>query len=242
MNQNSSYQPYRPLHHTGAVVNTLVRDSKASTPAFFNGHNNTYALLKTEQITNILAFLNQHPDNPEAQKFAIVAMEALENNGEVDFENKVILDSSFKNSITKCIHDKMKSNTNNIYSKMLNYFNSSTQKNITFSINNSIGSDWGITHGNPQVLNDYNIIINQNNIETNGSNLMRYVTLCHELIHAFMYDALEDVGVITFDSTGSPILNVNCPTNNVNLNNQNIKDRFVSLICAMNSAGTLTQD
>ncbi|WAC03811.1 hypothetical protein N7U66_10550 [Lacinutrix neustonica] len=56
-----------------------------------------------------------------------------------------------------------------------------------------------------------------------------------------MFDALEDIGVITFDSAGFPILNVNCPSNNVNLNAQNINDRFVSLICAMNTAGTLTE-
>ncbi len=85
MNQNSSYQPYRPLHHTSAVVNALVRDSKASTPAFFDGYNNTYAHLKTEQITDILAFLNQYPDNPEAQEFAMAAMETLSNNPNLSF-------------------------------------------------------------------------------------------------------------------------------------------------------------
>ena len=55
-------------------------DTSCFSPAFFDWYNNTYAHLKTEQITDILAFLNQYPDNPEAQEFAMVAMETLENN------------------------------------------------------------------------------------------------------------------------------------------------------------------
>lgn len=185
--------------------------------------------------------LYDYLNNGGDEAFAIAAVEAMPD-GEVDWDDEVILDSTFVSSSVHCIHNKMKSNSANIYSNMLSHFSSTTQKNITFSIGSSIGTDWGITNGNPSIPNDYNIIIHENIIENNGSNLMRYVALCHELIHAFMFDSLEDVGLITFDSTGSPILNVNCPTSNVNLNALNVKDRFVSLICAMNTAGILTQD
>jgi len=54
-------------------------DTSCFSPAFFDWYNNTYAHLKTEQITDILAFLNQHPDNPEAQEFAMAARETLSN-------------------------------------------------------------------------------------------------------------------------------------------------------------------
>ncbi len=225
------------------VVQCLGLLSIDSTPNGFTSEMADWLQVQPKNVAGAINALLQNDDcSEESQGFAVKAIDVLMNGGSVDFDEKVIFHTTFTNSITKCIHDKMKSNTNNIYSKMLNHFYSSTQKSITFKINNSIGVDWGFTNGNSQILNDYDIIIHQDTIETNGSNLMRYVTLCHELIHAFMFDALEDVGVLSFDSVGAPVLNVNCPTNNINLNTQTIKDRFVSLICAMDSAGTLTQD
>ena len=139
----------------------------------------------------------------------------------------------------------MKTNTNNIYSKMLDHFNSETDKNLTFKMNNNIGDDYGITRGDANNSSNYTITINQNSIEENGSNLSRYVTLCHELMHAYMFDTLEDLGLITFDANGEPklnILNATCEDNDVFLNTLTIKDRFVALICGMSNAGTLTNN
>jgi hypothetical protein len=186
-------------------------------------------------------FITSEGCSLEVQSFAIDAARACLNGGIVDYEDEIIYDSSFTNTKTECIHNKLKVNSNNIYSSMLSIFSSSTQKRITFSINNSIGADWGIVKGNMQSQNDYRIIINKDIVDNNGSNLVKFITLSHELIHAYMYDALEDAGVLSFDANGDPIISVNCPSNNVNLNTLSVKDRFVTLICAMNSAGTLSQ-
>jgi hypothetical protein len=185
-------------------------------------------------------FIQEKGCSPENKGFAIEAARACLNGGDVDYEEGIVYDNSFTNTKTECIHNRMKS-SNNVYTTMLNNFSTSTQKKLTFSIDNSIGADWGIAKGNMQTQNDYVIIINKDRIEDNGSNLMRFVTLAHELIHAYMYDALEDAGVLTFDANGDAIISVNCPSNNVSLNSLTVKDRFVTLICAMNSAGTLSQ-
>lgn len=185
-------------------------------------------------------FIREEGCNPENKGFVIEAARACLNGGDIDYEEGIIYDNSFTNTKTECIHNKMKS-TNSVYTTMLNIFIASTQKKLTYRINNSISTDWGIAKGNMQAQNDYVIIINEDKIENNGSNLMRFVTLAHELIHAYMYDALEDAGVLTFDTNGDATLNVNCPSNNVSLNTLTVKDRFVALICAMNSAGTLSQ-
>ena len=181
-------------------------------------------------------------ENEENYQFAVEALNALQNGGEVDFDAKIIYDETFTDTETECVHEKMKSNSSSLFSKLLNHFNSSTNKQLTFSMNNNIGSDWGITKGTPQNSNYYQVIINKNAIDINGSNLMKYVTLCHELIHAYMFSELETLNLITFNEYGQPYLNVNCPSNTQNLNNLTIADRFVALICAMNQNGTLTEN
>src|SRR5690554_4471475 len=70
---------------------------------------------------------------------------------------------------------------------------------------------------------------------------MKYVTLCHEMIHAYMWSVLEDKGLIDFDSSGLPALTFGCAGYVPNLNAISIEDRFVEVICAMQAAGTYNQ-
>lgn len=67
---------------------------------------------------------------------------------------------------------------------------------------------------------------------------MKYVTLCHEMIHAFMWSTLEDKGLIDFDSSGLPDLTFGCEGHVPNLNAISVEDRFVEVICALQAAGT----
>lgn len=170
-------------------------------------------------------------DSELAREMAITISEG----GDADILRKIIYDSSFVNTETECIHNKLKNNPSNIYSSMLNNFNTSTGKNLTFKIGN-IGTDWGITKGNPQAPNNYTITVN--NSINQGSNLMKFVTLAHELIHAYMFTELESANVLTFDTNGDAFLNVTCSNSNTNINTLTVKDRFELLICAMNQAGT----
>jgi hypothetical protein len=176
--------------------------------------------------------------------FAQSVINNSENISEVDFPKKVIYESTFTSTKTDCIHKKLLSNSTNIYNRMLSTFSNSTNYNLTFKIGTTPIGDWGITKGDSNLTNNYEIIISPN-VE-NGSNLMKSVTLCHELIHAYMYNTLENLGYLTFDSTGDPFLNVSCSTilnyNNIPINSLLLEDRFEALICAMQQNGTLTSN
>jgi len=172
------------------------------------------------------------------------AIQAWIENGEVDWANEVILDKSFKdNEKLKCIHDKLKLNTN-FYSNMLSKFSSETNNNLLFKSGTTPIGDWGITVGSQNNSNSFTIITNDN-LET-SSNLKKIITLSHELVHAYMYNSLENWGFINYNENGEPILDVHCQNgfdyNNLNLNNLSIKDRFVAIICAFNDNNTLTEN
>jgi hypothetical protein len=127
---------------------------------------------------------------------------------------------------------------------MLAEFNDNTGSTLTFKIGTTPAGDWGITKGSDILPNNYTITIAQN-VE-NGSNLMKTVTLCHELIHAYMFNTLESANYIIFDSTGSPYFNPNISCNNsinyqnIDLNTLNTADRLVAILCAMNQVTPLT--
>lgn len=155
---------------------------------------------------------------------------------EVDFVEKVIKDSSFKDTDTECIHEKMKSNPNSIYSKMFEHFNGTTGKFLHLKVGDTPSGDWGITRGSDSNAQFYTITTDSD-INTNGSNLMKYVTLCHEMIHAYMWSSLEDAGLLIFDQYGIPDPSFDCVDYDIpNLNDISLEDRFVAVICAMDNA------
>jgi len=180
----------------------------------------------------------------DAIDFGNLAFDAFINNGEVDFENEVIIDETFKDSVTKCIHDLLKSNSN-FYSDMLSNFSSDNARSVLeLKIGTTINGDWGITSGSPDNEQEFSITTSSI-IESNSSNLMKKVTLSHELIHAYMFSSLENWGLINYDVSGEPILNVVCVGGinyiNLNLNTLDAKDRFIAIICAFNQNNTLSE-
>ena len=195
---------------------------------------------------DIIDYLNNNSTNgniePGAIEFVIGSIEALKEGGEVDLDYQIISDSTFVNSKTDCIHKKVKQNATNVYSLMLKNFNEKTNSNVTFRVGFVQHGEWGITKGSATTSN-YEIIISQQ-VE-NGSNLMKTVTLCHELIHAYIYNTLEQEGLMHFDSLGEAYLDFDCDSginyNNVKLNDLSIRERFIAIICAMNQNGTLNQ-
>lgn len=162
--------------------------------------------------------------------------------GAVDFPNNIKFDTSFTNTKSDCSHKKMTTNQTNIYTQMLATFNTSTNVNLTMKVGTPPNGDWGITKGDPSTPNNYTITMSS--ALENLSNLGREVTLCHELIHAYMFNAMEGWGMLTFDANGDPYLNLSCSStvnyNNINLNTLSVQDRFTAMLCAMNQNGTLT--
>jgi len=190
---------------------------------------------------DVTEFFEDNSFSTENETFASLAIDALLNDGGVDFYNRIIIDKTFKNSETKCIHDKL-SLGNNFYEKLLSNFKGSKSNILKLKIGNTINGDWGITKGDIDNTREFTITIS--NSTENSSNLSKIVTLSHELIHAYMFDTLEDWGYIFYDSNNDPWLNINCPKggnyNNVNLNTLTDQEKFVALICAMKASGTLT--
>lgn len=179
--------------------------------------------------------------NANVFDFANEALNTICSSGEVDFKNQIILDSSFVNSPKiKCLYDKLvKATNNNLFKDMISLFSKSTNKFIKFSVGNAYG-DFGITNGNINIPHDYNIIIDST--MENYSNLANITSLCHELIHAYMFSSLEDGGYITFDQNGQPKLigNINCNnSSSININTLTTNQKFEVLICALNNSNNL---
>ena len=162
---------------------------------------------------------------------------------DINLTTTVIKDSTFLNSKSECIHNKiiMKQNTN-FYKEMLSIFENNTSHNITFKISPTLSGDFAITKGTNNIPYNYSISISE--MLENSSDLQKELALCHELVHAYMYDTLEKNGFLTFDPDGNPLLSVsNCFSNvnynSINLNTLNIKDRYQALFCAMDQNGSL---
>lgn len=204
--------------------------------------NNWWNNATQEEKQPILDYLNPNVNNGESWLFIKEAIKAIKDGGEVDFENLTIYDAEFKDSQLDCIHKQLKQVPTGLYAKMLAEFNENTNSTLTFKIGTPPAGDWGITKGSDILPNNYTITI-ASNVE-NGSNLMKTVTLCHELIHAYMFNTLEKANYIIFDNTGTALFNSNlCNTStnnqNVDLNTLNTADRLLVLLCGMQQAGTL---
>lgn len=198
-----------------------------------------------EQKQPILDYLNLNVNNGESWLFVKEAIKTIKDGGEVDFENLSISDPEFKDSQLDCIHKQLKQIPNGLYSKMLAEFNDNTGSTLTFKIGTTPGSDWGITKGSANLPNNYTITISPN-LE-NGSNLMKTVTLCHELIHAYMFNTLESANYIIYDNIGTPFFNSNlCDSSvsyqNIDLNTLNTAERLFVLLCGMQQTGILNPD
>lgn len=179
--------------------------------------------------------------------FAELALEILENGGEVDFDDVVIFQESFIDSDVECNHKNMlDEGEDTLYSKMFDTFNSSIEDVLVYRLANNPNNvnDLGFTIGdnNNNDLDYYTISITNNAVIS--SNLAQKVTLIHELIHAFLFDILHEAVVINFDQNGEPFLNPNhicgeIDYGGVNLTTISTAERYEALLCAMNQNGLL---
>lgn len=160
----------------------------------------------------------------------------------------ITLDASFTGTTMECIYNKLKgdclSTNNSFFRDMLQTFNV-VDSPLSFSIG-SLTGDFAITSGetvdfNGNPINFYEIT-SDSGIMNNGSNILKMVTLSHELIHAYMFNSLESFDIIEFDSNGVPYIpDITALCNNfnvipnVNLNTFTLEDRWVYLICEFNA-------
>ncbi|APG65741.1 hypothetical protein LPB136_10355 [Tenacibaculum todarodis] len=229
--------------------NETIYTSITGTPfdtCLISNYDLFYQLSEANQKA-IETFINENDCNEDTKGFVKLAIEALMDGDEVDFEDRIIIDSTFKDTSLECIHNKLNEG-DNLYKRMISNFNSTNGNSITFAKGTTPNGTWAITRGHAS--NDRNFKITVKNIVDSSSNLHKLKILCHEMIHAYMFDALKDWGYMNFDSIGTPWLDVdalNCQniptgTTTVDLNSLSEEERFISVLCAIQHAGGITSD
>ena len=178
----------------------------------FNLGTDDFGLLN-EDIDGIENFLNNNVEgdqiNPEAAAFVEAVLEDCDSDQEVDFEEKVILDSTFvNNDRLKCVYNKFKSGNNTISGYLDNFL----PDNSTGHLNFKADSDFAVTFPDqtdagaitdPPVngadgsnVAPYNIDIIFNTDSSLDSSAENFPTiilaqwLIHEMVHAEMYRKL----------------------------------------------------
>ncbi|MFN4764662.1 hypothetical protein ACKGJN_16145, partial [Gillisia sp. Q332] len=142
--------------------------------------------------------------------FGELAVETRMAKGEVDFEDKIILDSSFENhQRLKCVYDKFKTGTNTIAGYLNNFLPDNAVGHLNFSVDsnfkvNQPTENWGagavteppINGANGSNVPGYNINIVFNTDPTLTSSAQNFPSiilaqeLIHEMVHAEMYRKL----------------------------------------------------
>ncbi|WP_458626407.1 hypothetical protein [Winogradskyella sp. PC D3.3] len=223
-------------------VDTILADCLGhNTPSYYQAQS-----LSLDNKNAVANYINTNGCTDENSIYIEEVLEVLDDEGEVDIEERIFKDESFTDSEAECVHDKLLEDTqNNFYKQMINSF-SNNDEVLTFKIGTTAVGEWGITTGheannniNPIGLTtslDFYTIKISNQIES-ASNIAQMVTLCHELIHAYMLDSLDDLGIITYFPNGDPKFNsTQCTIDaNVNINSLSEKDKWLALICAYNA-------
>ncbi len=114
--------------------------------------------------------------------FINAAIEAVVNDGEVDFEDKIINELEGK---AKCIYDKLKTSSTGFKNAIKKFDRDFPVSHISFKINNKLRSgNYGVT--NPP--NGFNITVEFSNTQlATISDLVGAVAFAHEIIHAEIF-------------------------------------------------------
>ncbi len=136
--------------------------------------------LSDVQKWHIYQYLNiENNCNDESKQFIIQALNAIESGGEADFQNGVILDSTFVNNVKlKCVYDKLTKDNNHLFRNTVGAFIDDPKFNLTFKVGNCVTT-------NDQCTDDsdpYNIVITFEDVSSNPIEIAQ--AILHESIHA----------------------------------------------------------
>ena len=163
-------------------------------------------LSKAQEICN---FLNSNNQSKEAKDFANAAIGALMEGGQVDFEDRIIIESSFKtHQRLKCVYDEFKTGTSTIAKYLNNFLTDNAVGHLNLKADNNFASSYpdqttagalteppvnGADGSNVAGFN-INIVFNTDSNLTssaqNFSTIMLAQELIHEMVHAEMYRKL----------------------------------------------------
>tara|TARA_R110002124_G_scaffold139543_1_gene303734 strand:- start:733 stop:2580 length:1848 start_codon:yes stop_codon:yes gene_type:complete len=166
------------------------------------------ALENSEDINAIYNYLSANNDSCDASDFVKEALDALENDGEVDFDDAINLDETvINNQKLKCVYDKLKSLSNTYFKDVIqSQFGSSNSNHIKIEIGNIPaqlnintaftyttyvkGSTLDFEQGNTKYIRfDSNYIQGASTLEIARA-------LLHEFIHAELMDRCIKLGLV----------------------------------------------
>ncbi|WP_299247910.1 hypothetical protein [uncultured Aquimarina sp.] len=131
--------------------------------------------------------LQEFLNSPFAQQAAL----ALINEGKVDFDDQVILDSSFLNTDAYCVYNELKRTNGNLFRQTIGSFIDDPKYDLYFTVGECTSTDLACT--NDDLLEKYNIL--QIKLEnTNIKSLNAAATLLHEGIHAELFRFVQEAG------------------------------------------------
>lgn len=161
----------------------------------------SFARLNTSDKENIISFINANGCGETQQQFISLAIEALLDDNEVDFEDRIILDESFVNNPRlKCIYDKFKAGDNKISKYLENFLGEKPVAHLEFKADDNFKANneskyWSAGAITSEPIN-YVINITFNTDSSLGASADNFPTiilaveLIHEMVHAEIYRKL----------------------------------------------------
>lgn len=147
-------------------------------------------------VGQISYYIDKNECSETAQAFAIEAVVTLMNGGEVDFPNKIIIDSTFVNNAkVKCTYQQISKNKR-IKNLLESFIGEESDYDLKFQVvqdlqcNNALDPS-GCSYNYLETDNLVNISIDQDYVNSNQTpTLFIARTIIHEAIHANLYLAL----------------------------------------------------
>lgn len=175
----------------------------------FEQFNWVFSNRDSDDLNDIKDYLNKEiiPIAHEVENFVKKAIDALNDDGEVNLEDKVILDSTVvNNQKVKCVYDKLKSLSNNIFSDIINdHFDSAKKSHVRFRIKTPPNGEDAFTKGFTNNGTSFFEIQLDPTVVSNASTIEIALMLVHESIHAELLDRCIQLGIINaFDTNGNP--------------------------------------
>ncbi len=157
---------------------------------------------QADTYESMISYLNTNNYSQETVEFATEAIEASMNGGDVDFDDLLILDPSFKNNEkANCVYNKMKNLNSSVFSNLLASFDNSRSAKLTFRVENIPQTSTNYLYkaktlprfgGN---LRTFDIILDTQFVQ-NASLIEIALSLVHEMIHAEIMERCIQIGII----------------------------------------------
>ncbi len=155
-----------------------------------------------EDRSEIFTFLKKEDHSIEAKNFAQGAIRVLMDDGEVDFEDRIIKKSSFKNTKAECVYNAILNNSQEFKDRINKFDGEFPVSHLAFGAND-LGTARGRTippNSDPSTPNspDYVITIEINNNSSSSGmnsrpNLLLAKTIIHEVVHTEMFRKIMSV-------------------------------------------------